>query len=65
MGLAKKIGVVIMLYLIVGLTWSAMRWINIVPIEPGGLDGPLNILYIIFEPVSLVFFMILMALGLL
>jgi hypothetical protein len=64
MGIAKKVGIVILFYLLVGLVWSVLRWQNIIPIEPGGLEGPLNILYLIFEPVSFVFFMLLVALGL-
>ncbi len=65
MGIAKKIGILILVYLLVGLVWSVLRWHNIIPIEPGGLEGPLNILYLVFEPVSFLFFMLLIALGLL
>ncbi|NHJ13523.1 MAG: hypothetical protein EAX95_07585 [Candidatus Thorarchaeota archaeon] len=63
MGLARKIGIVILIYVFLGIAWSAMRHFGIVPISPGGLEGPANILYIIFEPISLVYFMIVMALG--
>jgi hypothetical protein len=64
MGAAKKIGIMILIYVIAGLVWSILRWQNIVPLEPGGLEGPLNILYLIFDPVSIIFFMIIGALGL-
>ncbi|MFW9794712.1 MAG: hypothetical protein ACFFEE_10445 [Candidatus Thorarchaeota archaeon] len=64
MGIAKKIGIVVLLYVILGLAWSVMRHMAIIPPTPGDLEGPLNILYIIFEPISLIYFMILMALGL-
>ena len=64
MGAAKKIGIIILIYFIVGLVWSILRWQNIVPLEAGGLEGPANILYIIFDPVSLIVFMILGSLGL-
>ena len=63
MGLAKKLGIVVLLYVIIGIAWSVMRHLGYLP-PPGGLDGPLNILYLIFEPISLIYFMIIMALGL-
>ncbi len=64
MGLAKKLGIVVLLYVILGIVWSVMRHMAIIPPSPGGLEGPLNILYLIFEPISLVYFMIVMAIGL-
>jgi hypothetical protein len=63
MGAAKKLGIVVLLYVILGLVWSVMRHMAFIPPSPGGLDGPANILYIIFEPISIVYFMIVMALG--
>lgn len=65
MGIAKKLGIIILLYIIVGVVWTLLRWQNIIPITPGGLEGPLNILYLIFDPVSIVVFMILGSLGML
>lgn len=59
MGIAKKLGIVVLAYLIIGVIWSILRWQNIIPISPGGLEGPLNILYLIFEPVSLIVFLVL------
>ena len=64
MGLAKKLGIVVLLYVILGIVWSVMRHMAIIPPSPGGLEGPLNILYLIFEPISLIYFMIVMTLGL-
>ena len=64
MGLAKKLGIVVLLYVIVGIVWSVMRHMAIIPPSPGGLEGPLNILYLIFEPISLIYFMIVMTLVL-
>ncbi len=63
MGLARKIGIIVLLYVIIGIIWSVMRQFGYLP-APGGLEGPLNILYIIFEPISLVYFMIVISLGL-
>ena len=63
MGAAKKIGIIILLYLIIGVVWSILRWQNIIPLAAGGLEGPLNILYLIFDPVSLIVFMLLGSLG--
>lgn len=64
MGIAKKLGIVVLLYVILGIVWSVMRHMAIIPPSPGGLEGPLNILYIVFEPISLIYFMIVMTLGL-
>lgn len=64
MGLAKKLGIVVLFYVILGIVWSVMRHMAIIPPSPGGLEGPLNILYLIFEPISLIYFMIVMTLGL-
>lgn len=63
MSLMKKVGVIILLYILLGIAWSVMRQFGIVP-TPGGLDGPLNLIYIIFEPVSLVYFLFVISLGL-
>ncbi len=63
MGLLKKLGYIILLYVIIGIAWSVMRQFGYLP-APGGLEGPLNILYMIFEPVSLIYFMIVISLGL-
>jgi hypothetical protein len=63
MGLLKKLGIVVLLYVILGLVWSVMMHFAILP-PPGGLDGPLNLLYLIFQPITLIYFMIVMALGL-
>ncbi|MGY5874868.1 MAG: hypothetical protein RTU30_03900 [Candidatus Thorarchaeota archaeon] len=41
-----------------------MRWQNIIPMAAGGLDGPMNILYIIFDPISMIVFMLLGSFGL-
>jgi hypothetical protein len=64
MGIAKKIGIVILLYVIAGLVWSVMRHMGYLP-APGGLEGPLNVLYIIFEPISFIYFIIIISFGLL
>ncbi len=64
MGIGKKIGIIVLVYLILGVVWSILAWQNIVPMEAGGLEGPANILYLIFSPVSLLVFMILGSLGL-
>ena len=64
MGLAKKLGIVVLFYVILGIVWSVMRHMAIIPPSPGGLEGPANILYLIFEPISLIYFMIVMTLGL-
>jgi hypothetical protein len=64
MGIGKKIGIVVLVYLILGVVWSVLAWQNIVPMQAGGLEGPANILYLIFSPVSLLVFMILGSLGL-
>lgn len=63
MGLAKKLGIVVLLYVIIGLVWSVMMHLAILP-GPGGLDGPLNILYLVFQPITFVYFFIVLALGL-
>jgi hypothetical protein len=63
MGIAKKIGVIILAYVIIGLIWSVMRHMAIIPPSPGGLEGPLNILYLVFDPITIIYFMIVMALG--
>jgi hypothetical protein len=62
MGLAKKLGIVVLLYVIIGLVWSVMMHMAYLP-EPGGLDGPLNILYMIFQPITFIYFFIVIALG--
>jgi hypothetical protein len=65
MGVAKKIGIIILIYLLAGVVWSLLRWQNIIPLSSDdGLEGPLNILYLIFDPVSLIVFMLLGSLGL-
>lgn len=63
MGLAKKLGIVVLVYVILGFAWSAMMHFEYLP-SPGGLDGPLNILYMVFQPITLIYFMIVMSLGL-
>lgn len=63
MGLAKKLGIVVLLYVIIGLALSMMMHFGIIP-PPGGLGGALNILYIIFQPISFLYFFIVMAIGL-
>jgi hypothetical protein len=63
MGIAKKLGIVVLAYVIIGLVFSMMMHFEYLP-EPGGLDGPLNILYIVFQPISLIYFMIVISLGL-
>lgn len=65
MGIAKKIGIIVLVYFILGVVWSLLAWQNIIPMQAGGLEGPANILYLIFSPVSLIVFMILGSLGLL
>jgi hypothetical protein len=62
MGLLKKIGIVILLYIILGFVWGALIFMSIIP-PPGGLSGPLNVIYIIFSPVTTVFFLILVSVG--
>lgn len=62
MGLLKKLGIIILLYVILGVVWSALIYMLIVP--PGGFgDSPLNILYTIFSPITTVFFLILVSTG--
>ena len=63
MGLAKKLGIVVLLYVILGFVWSIMMHLAILP-GPGGLEGPLNILYLVFQPITIVYFFIVVALGL-
>ena len=62
MGLLKKLGIIILLYVILGVVWSVLIYMLIVP--PGGFgDSPLNILYTIFSPITTVFFLILVSTG--
>jgi len=62
MGLLKKLGIIILLYVILGVVWSALIYMLIVP--PGGFgDSPLNVLYTIFSPITTVFFLILVSTG--
>jgi hypothetical protein len=60
MGLLKKLGIVILLYVILGFVWSAMIYLLIIP--PVG-SGALNVLYIIFSPITTLFFLILVSTG--
>ena len=62
MGLLKKLGILILLYVIIGVVWGVLMFMSIIPV-PGGLEGPLNVLYIIFSPVTTVFFLILVSTG--
>ncbi len=62
MGLLKKLGILILLYVILGVVWSALMYLSIIPV-PGGLEGPLNVIYIIFSPITTVFFLILVSTG--
>ena len=63
MGLLKKLGIIILLYVIIGLVWSAMMQIGYLP-TPGGLEGPLNILYAVFSPITTIYFLIVISIGL-
>jgi hypothetical protein len=63
MGLLKKLGIIVLIYVIIGIGWSVMMHLGYLP-TPGGLDGPLNLLYTIFQPISLIYFMIVIGLGL-
>jgi hypothetical protein len=63
MGLAKKLGIVVLLYVIIGFALAIMMHLAIIP-PPGGLGGALNILYIIFQPITMLYFFIVIALGL-
>jgi hypothetical protein len=63
MGLLKKLGIIILLYVIIGVVWSAMMQLGYLP-TPGGLEGPLNILYMVFSPITTIYFMIAIGLGL-
>ena len=63
MGIAKKLGIVVLLYVILGFVWSILMHLAILP-SPGGLAGPLNILYMVFQPITIVYFFIVIALGL-
>ena len=63
MGLLKKLGIIILLYVIIGVAWTAMMQLGYLP-SPGGLEGPLNILYTVFSPISTVYFLIVISLGL-
>ena len=62
MGLLKKLGIVVLLYVILGFVWGILMYMLIIP-PPGGLSGPLNVLYIIFSPITTVFFLILVSTG--
>ena len=62
MGLLKILGIIILLYVILGFIWGILMFMSIIPV-PGGLPGPLNILYAIFSPVTTVFFLILVSTG--
>ena len=62
MGLLKKLGIIILLYVILGVVWSVLIYMLIVP--PGGFgDSPLNVLYTIFSPITTIFFLILVSTG--
>jgi hypothetical protein len=63
MGLLKKLGIIVLIYAVAGVVLSAMMHFGYLP-TPGGLEGSLNLLYIIFQPITLVYFMIVMGLGL-
>ena len=63
MGLLKKLGIIILLYVIIGVVWSAMMQLGYLP-APGGLEGPLNVVYAIFSPITTVYFLIVISLGL-
>jgi hypothetical protein len=63
MGLLKKLGIIILLYVIIGVVWSVMMQLGYLPV-PGGLEGPLNIVYTIFSPISTIYFLIIISLGL-
>lgn len=63
MGLLKKLGIVVILYVIIGFAFGAMMHLAIIP-PPGGLGGALNILYIIFQPITMLYFLIVIGLGL-
>ncbi|MGY5878717.1 MAG: hypothetical protein RTV31_00645 [Candidatus Thorarchaeota archaeon] len=63
MGLMKKLGIIILLYVIIGVVWSAMMQLGYL-LTPGGFEGPLNILYTIFSPISTIYFLIVISLGL-
>jgi len=63
MGLLKKLGIIILLYAIIGVVWSVMMQFGYLP-APGGLEGPLNIVYIIFSPITTIYFLIVISLGL-
>lgn len=62
MGLLKKLGIIILLYVILGFVWGILMFMSIIP-PPGGLGGALNVLYIIFSPVTTVFFLMLVSTG--
>jgi hypothetical protein len=62
MGVLKKLGILILLYVILGVVWSALMYLSILP-TPGGLEGPLNVIYMIFSPITTVFFLILVSTG--
>lgn len=62
MGLLKKLGIVVLLYVILGFVWGILMYMLIIP-PLGGLSGPLNVLYIIFSPITTVFFLILVSTG--
>ncbi|MCK5264934.1 MAG: hypothetical protein KAR03_04940 [Candidatus Thorarchaeota archaeon] len=63
MGSLKKLGIIILLYVIIGIAWSAMMQLGYLP-SPGGLEGPLNILYVVFSPITTFYFLIVISLGL-
>jgi len=64
MGLVKKLGIIILLYVVIGVVWAVLMQIGYIP-EPGGLgDTPLNILYTIFSPITFIYFTITYSIGL-
>jgi hypothetical protein len=63
MGFMKKLGIIILLYIIIGVAWSAMMQLGYLP-EPGNLEGPLNILYLVFSPITTIYFLVIISLGL-
>ncbi|MBN2231070.1 MAG: hypothetical protein JW779_15910 [Candidatus Thorarchaeota archaeon] len=63
MGLLKRLGYILLLYVIIDIAWSVMVHMGHLP-SPSGLEGPLNILYVVFELISFIYFIIVISLGL-
>ena len=65
MGLLKKLGIIILLYVVIGIAWTAMMQFGHIPDASVGFgDSPLNILYTIFSPITFIYYLIINSIGL-